>query len=271
MAFADLKNDFVFPSASLLPGLCTGPGLFVHAPELTEVPADLPPGPYRAALELANEATFTPAEFEAYRKVMDEIQQAREYGAAQRAEGEAAGFVKGEAAGFVTGKVAGFAEGKAAAILAILSARSMPVSHEPVLASRPARMLRCSMSGSHVSLWCPPPRRCSLQLRLTRQNSNLASLQLPLERGPPEPGLADRIHGGAVGQFAAAPSGTLGHDNTQALWVGGVKSSLGAIVRWFLPLRVDVPAASGVACADRERSCVRRPPGVARRRRGRSA
>ena len=61
---------------------------------------------------------------------MDEIQQAREYGAAQRAEGEAAGFVKGEAAGFATGKVAGFAEGKAAAILAILSARSMPVSHE---------------------------------------------------------------------------------------------------------------------------------------------
>jgi PD-(D/E)XK nuclease family transposase len=96
--------------------------LFVHAPELTEVPADLPPGPHRAALELANEATFTPTEIDAYRKVMDEIQQAREYGAAQRAEGEVTGFAKGE--------VTGFAKGKAAAVLAILSARGIPVSDE---------------------------------------------------------------------------------------------------------------------------------------------
>ncbi len=100
--------------------------LFVHAPELTEVPADLPPGPYRAALELANEATFTPAEFEAYRKVMDEIQQAREYGAAQRAEG----VVEGKAAGVVEGKAAGVVEGKVAAVLAVLSARGLPVSNE---------------------------------------------------------------------------------------------------------------------------------------------
>jgi len=56
---------------------------------------------------------------------------------------------------------------------------------------------------------------------------------------------------GAVGQFAAAASGTLGHDNTQALWIGGMKSSLGAIVRWILPLRIDVPPATGDACADR--------------------
>ncbi|HET6386310.1 MAG TPA: hypothetical protein VFJ58_23200 [Armatimonadota bacterium] len=26
---------------------------------MTEIPADLPPGPYREAVELANEATFT--------------------------------------------------------------------------------------------------------------------------------------------------------------------------------------------------------------------
>jgi hypothetical protein len=96
--------------------------LFVHAPELTEVPADLPPGPYREALALANEATFTPAELDAYRKVMDEIQQAREYGAAQRAEGDAAGFARGESAGI--------AKGKAAAVLAVLSARGLPVSSE---------------------------------------------------------------------------------------------------------------------------------------------
>jgi hypothetical protein len=113
--------------------------LFVHAPELTEVPADLPPGPYREALELANEATFTPAEFEAYRKVMDEIQQAREYGAAQRAEGEAAGFA--------TGKAAGIAEGKAAAILAVLSARGVPVSNEAR-----ARIEAC-MDVAMLDLW----------------------------------------------------------------------------------------------------------------------
>ncbi|AUX39110.1 uncharacterized protein SOCE26_004920 [Sorangium cellulosum] len=86
--------------------------LFVHAPALTEVPADLPPGPHRQALELANEATFTPAELDAYRKVMDEIQQAREYGEAKEAEG----FAKGEAAGL------------ARAILTLLAARGVSVS-----------------------------------------------------------------------------------------------------------------------------------------------
>jgi hypothetical protein len=48
--------------------------LFVHAPELTEVPAELPPGPYREALELANESTFTQEERDAYQKVIDEIE-----------------------------------------------------------------------------------------------------------------------------------------------------------------------------------------------------
>jgi len=59
--------------------------LFVHAPELTEIPSDLPPGPYRDAVELANEATFTSLELDAYQRVMDEIQQAREYGEAKEA------------------------------------------------------------------------------------------------------------------------------------------------------------------------------------------
>ena len=44
---------------------------------------------------------------------------------------------------------------------------------------------------------------------------------------------------GAVGQFAIAASGTVGHDNAQSLWVGGVKSSLGAFTRWILPLQID--------------------------------
>jgi hypothetical protein len=88
--------------------------LFVHAPELTEVPADLPPGPYREAVELANEATFTQAELDAYRKVMDEIQQAREYGEAKWAQGKAEGETTG----------------KAAAVLAFLAAHGISVSND---------------------------------------------------------------------------------------------------------------------------------------------
>ncbi len=88
--------------------------LFVHAPELTQVPADLPPGPYREAVELANEATFTQAELDAYRKVMDEIQQAREYGDAKQAEGRAEGR----------------AEGQARAVLTLLAARGIRVTDE---------------------------------------------------------------------------------------------------------------------------------------------
>lgn len=86
--------------------------LFVHAPELSEMPKDLPPGLYRAAVELANEATFTQGELEAYRKVMDEIQQAREYGEAQLEKGRAEGK----------------ASGKASAILAIFAARGIELS-----------------------------------------------------------------------------------------------------------------------------------------------
>jgi predicted transposase/invertase (TIGR01784 family) len=68
--------------------------LFVHAPELTEVPAELPPGPYREALELANEATFTQEERDAYQKVIDEIQQVRELAEAKWAEGAIEGELK---------------------------------------------------------------------------------------------------------------------------------------------------------------------------------
>jgi predicted transposase/invertase (TIGR01784 family) len=92
--------------------------LFVHAPELTEVPAELPPGPYREALELANESTFTQEERDAYQKVIDEIQQVRELAEAKWAEGKAEGKAEGE-----TGA-------KAAAILAFLAARGIPVSAE---------------------------------------------------------------------------------------------------------------------------------------------
>jgi predicted transposase/invertase (TIGR01784 family) len=76
--------------------------LFVHAPELTEVPAELPPGPHRAAVELANEEAFTQAERDAYRRVLDEIQQARELmnlAATAEDRGLAKGLEKGEIAG----------------------------------------------------------------------------------------------------------------------------------------------------------------------------
>jgi predicted transposase/invertase (TIGR01784 family) len=92
--------------------------LFVHAPELTEMPADLPSGPYRQALELANKATFTQEELDAYQKVMDEIQQVRELAAAKLAEGEAVGFARGETAG------------QARTILTILAVRGIAVDGE---------------------------------------------------------------------------------------------------------------------------------------------
>jgi hypothetical protein len=76
--------------------------LFVHAPELSEVPADLPPGPYREALELANEATFSQEERDAYQKVMDEIQQVRELAEAKLAEGEIKGKVEEAARNLLT-------------------------------------------------------------------------------------------------------------------------------------------------------------------------
>jgi hypothetical protein len=92
--------------------------LFVHAPELKEVPADLPPGPYREALALANEASFTAAERDAYRRVMDEIQQAREYGDAREAQGKAEGLREGEA------------RGKRAALQTVLAVQGLALDDE---------------------------------------------------------------------------------------------------------------------------------------------
>ncbi len=55
----------------------------------------------------------------------------------------------------------------------------------------------------------------------------------------------------AAGELGVAASGTLGHDNAEAAWVGGVKSALGALGQWFSPLRIEVPASTGDACTDR--------------------
>src|SRR5580700_5605233 len=115
-----LQVQYAFLELPKLPEHKPGAGagywawLFVHAPELTGVPDDLPVGPYRDALELANESTFTQEERDAYQKVIDEIEQAREYGEVKWEEGKAEGE---------TGA-------KAAAILAFLAARGIPVSAE---------------------------------------------------------------------------------------------------------------------------------------------
>jgi hypothetical protein len=102
-AFLELPKLGASAPSSAEAGASWWAWLFVHAPELREVPAGLPEGPYREALALANRATFTTAEQEAYRKVMDEIQQAREYGAAQRREGKAEGKAEGRAEGKAEG------------------------------------------------------------------------------------------------------------------------------------------------------------------------
>jgi len=81
--------------------------LFVHATELTEVPNDLSPGPYRDALELANQAKFTQEELNTYERVRDEIRQVLEIANERWAQGKA--------------------EGKAESILTVLAVRGITV------------------------------------------------------------------------------------------------------------------------------------------------
>jgi predicted transposase/invertase (TIGR01784 family) len=113
--------------------------LFVHAPELEEIPAGLPAGPFRAAMELANEASFTRLELEAYRKVMDEIQQLRDYVDQKLAEGRA----EGRAEGLAKGLAKGVARGSAEAILTVLAARGIGVDEETR-----ARIVGCEDVGT---------------------------------------------------------------------------------------------------------------------------
>src|ERR1700712_5499667 len=109
-AFLDLPK---LPARKPEMGAAYWAWLFVHAPKLTEVPVELPSGPYRDALELANQATFSEGELDAYQKVRDEIQQVRELADAKWAEGEAKGRVEGEAKGRVEGEAKGRVEGEA--------------------------------------------------------------------------------------------------------------------------------------------------------------
>jgi PD-(D/E)XK nuclease family transposase len=118
-----LQVQYVFLELPKLPAARpTAPGadlwawLFVHAPELREIPSDLAPGPYRAALELANKAKFTRAELDAYRRVIDEIHQAEELAEAKWVEGKAEGKAEGEVSGL------------AKALLTVLTARGLAIS-----------------------------------------------------------------------------------------------------------------------------------------------
>lgn len=112
------------------PGADLWAWLFVHAPSLKEIPAELVAGPYRTALELANKATFSLDELDAYRKVIDEINQVKELVDAKFAEGKSLGLVEGLAKGHKSGLAEGHKSGKMEALLAILAARSVDVTPE---------------------------------------------------------------------------------------------------------------------------------------------
>ncbi|HEX2689583.1 MAG TPA: Rpn family recombination-promoting nuclease/putative transposase [Kofleriaceae bacterium] len=73
--------------------------LFVHAPELTEIPPEFVRGPYGDALELANKAKFSMTELQAYEKARDEIRQVHEIAHARWLEGEAKGKIEGKIEG----------------------------------------------------------------------------------------------------------------------------------------------------------------------------
>jgi hypothetical protein len=124
--YAFLELPKMPPVRPVVPGASQWAWLFVHAPELTEVPADLTPGPFGEALELANQAKFTMAELDAYQKTRDEIRQVLEISKERWAEGKA----EGETAGILRGKVE--------AILAVLAARGVSVGQDAR-----ARILAC--------------------------------------------------------------------------------------------------------------------------------
>ena len=104
--------------------------LFVHAPGLDQVPTDLPEGPYREALDLANKATFSLAELDAYQRVIDEINQARELAEAKWEEGHKSGLAEGLVEGHKSGLAEGLAAGKRASLVRLLARRGITLTEE---------------------------------------------------------------------------------------------------------------------------------------------
>ncbi len=90
--YAFLELPKVPPARPQGTGAALWAWLFVHASELTEMPADFAPGPFRDALELAVQAKFSPMEMDAYQQVRDEIRQVLE----MVSEGEIRGEIKGK-------------------------------------------------------------------------------------------------------------------------------------------------------------------------------
>ncbi len=78
--------------------------LFANVTKLDKLPEDLPLGAMREAMELANQASFTELAMEAYRKVMDEIEQLRQYGEDKFNEGRAKGLAEWHKFGVLEGK-----------------------------------------------------------------------------------------------------------------------------------------------------------------------
>jgi hypothetical protein len=108
------------------PGADLWAWLFVYAPDLTEVPADLAPGPYRDALELANQARFTKEELETYERVRDEIRQVLEIAAARWAEGRQSGLAEGHKSGLAEGIL----EGKRDTLLRVLARAGVALTED---------------------------------------------------------------------------------------------------------------------------------------------
>jgi hypothetical protein len=69
-------------------------------------------------------------ELEAYRKVMDEIQQARDYGETKKAEGHKSGLAEGHKSGLAEGHKSGMLDGKREALIRLLTRLSIELSDE---------------------------------------------------------------------------------------------------------------------------------------------
>ena len=78
------------------PGTDLWAWLFVNAPELKKFPEDLGAGPYRSALELANQATFSQDELDTYWRVHDEIHQVHWIAEAKYEKGKLDGELQGK-------------------------------------------------------------------------------------------------------------------------------------------------------------------------------
>lgn len=116
------------------PGLALWAWLFAHATELTEIPAMMAKEPYGEALELANEAQFSAAELDGYRRSFDEIQQVIEIAndrfARGKREGLREGLREGEQKGFRDGEAMGEIKARRETLLRLLTRAGLAPSED---------------------------------------------------------------------------------------------------------------------------------------------